>query len=110
MEFFKKLIEKASKNVSGRKFLVLTRVNNVIPDDELVHWKRLSVKHKEISLIVLSVNKSPKTVFSSSSNGEDETMEKTENVPTTMPPDIPLVDSDVFRLGYGNSTALHLLL
>ena len=105
MEFFKNLIEQASKNVSGRKFLVLTRVNNVIPDDELVHWKRLSVKHKEISLIVLSVNKSPKTVFSSSSNGEDETMEKTENVPTTMPPDIPLVDSDVFRLGYGNSNS-----
>lgn len=103
MEFFKSLIEQANKNVSGRKFLVLTRVNNVIPDDELVHWKRLSVKHKEISLIVLSVNKSPKTVFSTSAHGDDGTVAKTENAPTTVPPDIPLVDSDVFRLGYGNS-------
>lgn len=103
MEFFKSLVEQASRNVSGRKFLVLTRVNNVIPDDELVHWKRLSVKHKEISLIVLSVNKSPKTVFSSSANEGEKTFEKTENAPTTVPPDIPLVDSDVFRLGYGNS-------
>ncbi|KAG7662714.1 SSN2 [[Candida] subhashii] len=51
--------------VGGKKFLVLTRVNSVIPDDELVQWKRLSIKHKEISLIVLSVSQSPKLIFAS---------------------------------------------
>ncbi|ODV77117.1 uncharacterized protein CANTADRAFT_71679 [Suhomyces tanzawaensis NRRL Y-17324] len=50
-------------NPSGKKFLVLTRVNNVIPDDELIHWKRLSIKHKDVSLIVLSVNDSTKLLF-----------------------------------------------
>lgn len=49
----------------GKKFLVLTRVNSIIPDDELIHWKRLSLKHKEISLIVLSVCQTPKIVSSS---------------------------------------------
>ncbi|RCK55422.1 Mediator of RNA polymerase II transcription subunit 13 [Candida viswanathii] len=49
----------------GKKFLVLTRVNSIIPDDELIHWKRLSLKHKEISLIVLSVCQTPKVVSSS---------------------------------------------
>lgn len=63
---FKKLndeiIERTS-GLGGKKFLVLTRINSIIPDDELVHWKRLSVKHKDISLIVLSVNSSPKLLF-----------------------------------------------
>ncbi|EGV65843.1 hypothetical protein CANTEDRAFT_101756 [Yamadazyma tenuis ATCC 10573] len=62
-DLFKKLndeIIKRTSGLGGRKFLVLTRVNSIIPDDELVHWKRLSVKYKDISLIVLSVNGTPK--------------------------------------------------
>lgn len=64
---FKKLndeIIKRTSGLGGKKFLVLTRINSIIPDDELIHWKRLSMKHKDVSLIVLSVNKSPKLLFS----------------------------------------------
>lgn len=53
--------------LGGKKFLVLTRVNSVIPEIELFHWKKLSLKHKDISLIVLSVNRSPKLVFNNNS-------------------------------------------
>ncbi|KAK6465135.1 mediator of RNA polymerase II transcription subunit 13 [Scheffersomyces coipomensis] len=69
-ELFKKLNDEfhsKSSTLGGKKFLVLTRVNNVIPDDELVHWKRLSVKHKDVSLIVLSVSSSPKLIFQNES-------------------------------------------
>lgn len=65
-KLFDRLNDKVSNKASGlggKKFLVLTRINSIIPDDELIHWKRLSVKHKDISLIVLSVNKSPKLIF-----------------------------------------------
>ena len=51
----------------GKKFLVLTRINSIIPDVELVHWKRLSLKHKEISLIVVSVRQTPRIVGSNES-------------------------------------------
>lgn len=77
-ELFKKLNEEIIKRTSGlggKKFLVLTRVNSIIPDEELVHWKRLSMKYKDISLIVLSVNNSPKTSFK---NGVTETEDNTE--------------------------------
>lgn len=103
MDFFKTLAESSSKSMAGRKFLVLTRVNNVIPDDELLHWKRLSVKHKDISLIVLSVGKATKSVFKGHPKGAEDTEDKQEIITTAVQPDTPLVDSDVFRLGYGNS-------
>lgn len=67
-ELFKKLNQNIIREMSGfggRKFLVLTRINSIIPDEELVHWKRLSSKNKEISLIVLSVNLRPKVLFKS---------------------------------------------
>ncbi|ODV64719.1 hypothetical protein HYPBUDRAFT_237810 [Hyphopichia burtonii NRRL Y-1933] len=65
-ELFKTLnaeIIKKTSGLGGKKFLVLTRINNVIPDDELVHWKRLSMKYKDVSLIVLSVNRTPRVLF-----------------------------------------------
>lgn len=65
-ELFKLLnneIIKKTNVIGGKKFLVLTRINSIIPDDELIHWKKLSVNHKDISLIVLSVNRAPKLVF-----------------------------------------------
>ncbi|RKP31399.1 hypothetical protein METBISCDRAFT_26620 [Metschnikowia bicuspidata] len=49
---------------SGKKnYLVLTRISSIIPDDELIHWKRLTTKDKEISLVVLSTNRLPKILF-----------------------------------------------
>lgn len=46
-----------------KKFLVLTRISSIIPDDELVFWKRLTAKFKDVSLIVLSTNRLPKLLF-----------------------------------------------
>ncbi|KAI5960671.1 SSN2 [Candida pseudojiufengensis] len=63
---------KSIDSPGGKKFLVLTRINSVIPDDELVHWKRLSMKFKDISLIVLSVNRSPKLIFSKTNSLSDD--------------------------------------
>lgn len=63
---FKKLNEEIIKRTNGlgaKKFMILTRINSVIPDDELIHWKRLSMKFKDILLVVLSVNSSAKVLF-----------------------------------------------
>ncbi|CAH6719613.1 mediator of RNA polymerase II transcription subunit 13 [[Candida] jaroonii] len=67
VELFKILndeIISRTNGLGGKKFLVLTRLNSVIPDDELVHWKRLSLKYKDISLIVLSVSGQTRNTFS----------------------------------------------
>ncbi|KAH3681119.1 hypothetical protein WICPIJ_007924 [Wickerhamomyces pijperi] len=42
-----------------KKYLVLTRLDGVIPDDELSQWKRLS-KSRDLSLIIVSVDVNPK--------------------------------------------------
>lgn len=60
-EMFRKLSDERA--LGGKKFLVLTRVNNILLDDELVHWKRLSLKHRDISMIVLTVNDAPLRIF-----------------------------------------------
>lgn len=57
-------VNERENSAGGKKFLVLTRINSVIPDDELIHWKRLSMRFKDISLIVLSVNRTPKLTLS----------------------------------------------
>ncbi|CAI8505216.1 unnamed protein product [Hanseniaspora opuntiae] len=33
--------------------IILTRLNSILPDDELVHWRRLSSKNKNVSLAVV---------------------------------------------------------
>ncbi|OBA20797.1 hypothetical protein METBIDRAFT_205895 [Metschnikowia bicuspidata var. bicuspidata NRRL YB-4993] len=84
---FKKLNEDILQRICGsskKKFLVLARVSSIIPDDELLHWKRLTAKYKDISLIVLTTNRLPKYLFkSASSNGHsmfDETHNETKIV------------------------------
>lgn len=67
-KLFKKLNEDAVQSTCGsgaKNFLVLTRISSIIPDDELVFWKRLTTKHKDVSLLVLSANRLPKYLFSS---------------------------------------------
>lgn len=54
----KELIQRTPR-LGAKKFLVLTRVGGMIPDEELVQWKRVSVKQKDVSLIVLAVGNSP---------------------------------------------------
>ncbi|CAX43414.1 SCA1 protein [Candida dubliniensis CD36] len=84
-----KILNDESCSIGGKKFLVLTRINSIIPDVELVHWKRLSSKHKEISLIVMSVRQTPRMVGSN----ESETLEPKSNdsAPTPM-----IQDKDIF--------------
>ncbi|KAK6454607.1 mediator of RNA polymerase II transcription subunit 13 [Scheffersomyces xylosifermentans] len=86
-ELFKKLndeINNKSSASGGKKFLVLTRINSIIPDDELVHWKRLSVKHKDISLIVLSVSHAPKLVFEDRTPKSEATSDTATEIPNLM--------------------------
>ncbi|ODV76426.1 Ssn2p CYBJADRAFT_165708 [Cyberlindnera jadinii NRRL Y-1542] len=45
-----------SKNVKGKKYLVLTRLNGGIADDELLQWKRLASKALFLTLVIVSVN------------------------------------------------------
>lgn len=40
---------------SGKSYVTLARLNNMIPDDELTEWKRLSLKNSRLSLIVVTV-------------------------------------------------------
>lgn len=49
----------------GKSYLVLTRLNNIIPDDELVHWKRLSLQTKNLLLIVLAINLNSNLILNS---------------------------------------------
>uniref|UniRef100_A0A0L0P7T9 Mediator of RNA polymerase II transcription subunit 13 n=1 Tax=Candidozyma auris TaxID=498019 RepID=A0A0L0P7T9_CANAR len=68
----------------GKRYLVLTRINSILPDDELVFWKRLTTKYKEMSLIVLSANRMPKASF----NLEDSCSQPTASCgqsPKSMP-------------------------
>lgn len=79
---FKTLNEDAIQRTCGsgsKKFLVLTRINSIIPDDELIFWKRLSAKYKDVSLIVLSANRVPKLLFSSEVNFDEIKMASTKN-------------------------------
>lgn len=59
---FRVLVE-AAAGLEHRKCLVFTRVNSIIPDDELVHWKRLSSKYKDVLLVVLCAARVPKLLF-----------------------------------------------
>lgn len=86
---FKKLNEDVIQRTCGsgnKKFLVLTRINSIIPDDELVFWKRLTTKYKEVSLIVLSTNRTPKFLFTSPANG---TQKKDYDDPQNVSPNVP---------------------
>ncbi|KAG7862146.1 hypothetical protein KL919_001276 [Ogataea angusta] len=47
---------------NGKAYVILTRLNNVIPDDELTEWKRLSIKNNKLTLIVLTVELEPSTL------------------------------------------------
>lgn len=63
---FSKLTEDPLQRMFGpgkKKYLVLTRISSIIPDDELVHWKRLTTKDKDISLVVISTSRLPKLLF-----------------------------------------------
>lgn len=109
-ELFKRLtaeVVKKTAGLGGKKYLVLTRVSSVIPDDELVHWKRLSVKHKDVSLVVLLVNRSPTALFEGEAlpptdppSAQDPTVvaQPTANTGT---PSAPGSAPDFFK-GFGN--------
>ncbi|RLV96061.1 Mediator of RNA polymerase II transcription subunit 13 [Spathaspora sp. JA1] len=90
IEFFKYLNDVMNNKITtlgGKKFLVLTRINSVIPDDELIQWKRLTTKNKEISLIVLSVNSTPKILFKSE-QGQQQQQEQDSIFPFSTSPSV----------------------
>lgn len=72
---FAKLNEDPLQQTFGsgkKKYLVLTRISSIIPDDELIHWKRLTTKDKDISLVVLSTNRLPKILFQAKAGDKNE--------------------------------------
>lgn len=79
----------------GKRFLVLTRINSIIPDDELVFWKQLTTKYKDVSLIVLSTNRLPKQLF----QAEPEIPGADADVLVLAPPVLSLMDSADLGLG-----------
>ncbi|GME82378.1 unnamed protein product [Ambrosiozyma monospora] len=50
-------------NHNGKSYVILTRSTNVIPDDELTEWKRLSMKNNKLTLIVLTVELESSTLL-----------------------------------------------
>ncbi|ODV59262.1 Ssn2p ASCRUDRAFT_82257 [Ascoidea rubescens DSM 1968] len=54
---------KMMSSFNGKTYLILTRTNSMIPDDELYQWKRLSISNNKIPLIVLSVKSNSKFVL-----------------------------------------------
>ncbi|ODV85121.1 hypothetical protein CANARDRAFT_185586, partial [[Candida] arabinofermentans NRRL YB-2248] len=48
---------------NGKSYVILTRLSNMIPDDELTEWKRLSVQNNKLTLIVLTVELEPSTLI-----------------------------------------------
>lgn len=59
-EIWEKTIQMISKYSSGNiigdsNCIILTRLNSILPDDELMHWRRLSSKNKNVSLAVVCV-------------------------------------------------------
>lgn len=55
-------------NHTGKSYVILTRLNNLIPDDELTEWKRLSIKNNRLVLIVLTVELESSTLTLSKTN------------------------------------------
>lgn len=54
----------------GKKtFVILTRLSNIIPDDELVEWKRLSSKNNDIMLIVMTAELESSSLIISQNSG-----------------------------------------
>lgn len=54
---------KFSNKLKGKKHLILTRLNGMIPDDELLHLKRLSSKTRDLTLIVVSASDNSKLLL-----------------------------------------------
>lgn len=58
----------ASNNSDSKTFMILTRLNNIFPDDELSEWKRLSM-NRRVCLIVITVDPEPCTLLMTNNPG-----------------------------------------
>lgn len=56
-------------SVSKKCYVILTRLNNIIPDDELAEWKRLSIKNNDLMLIVMTAELESSTLILSNNPG-----------------------------------------
>lgn len=58
-----------SSKLKGRKYLVLTRSNGMITDDELLQLKRMSSKSKDLTLILVSMNQNTRLLLKANDPG-----------------------------------------
>lgn len=56
-------------NIKGKVYVIMSRLNNIIPDDELAEWKRLSMKNNDIILIVVTAELESSTLILSNNPG-----------------------------------------
>ena len=65
--------------ISGKCFVILTRLNNIIPDDELAEWKRLSMKNNDLILVVMTAEIESSTLILSNNPGHILSSKKKED-------------------------------
>lgn len=61
-EIFKITMSYASR-YSDNVHIVLSRLDNMIPDEELIQWKKLSAQHTDIDFIVLTIETEPSSLI-----------------------------------------------
>lgn len=77
------IMEITANYVAGFKrktYVVLSRLNNIIPDDELAEWKRLSIKNSNILPIVVTAEIESSTLILSNNPGVITLSKVKENV------------------------------
>lgn len=112
-EMWKITLQLASKKF-GNVCLVLTRLDSVLPDDELIHWRRLSVATKDLHLAVVCVGDNTKlslfdedktyptfkNLFRSNGNNDLETTGNIDNY------EIVNIDEEVHGVMFSNPLQL----
>lgn len=65
--------------ISGKCLVIMTRLNNIIPDDELAEWKRLSMKNNDLILVVMTAELESSTLILSNNPGQALNSKKKED-------------------------------
>ena len=66
------------KSLSSKTYVILTRLSNIIPDDELAEWKRLSMKNNDVLLVVMTAELESSTMIMSNNPGPSFTFKRKE--------------------------------
>ena len=73
------------KGLSIETFVVLTRLNNIIPDDELAEWKKLSMKNTDVLLVVMTAELESSTLILSNNSGPNFSKKQRDDTPRDAP-------------------------